>query len=566
MIDVRVLNSLDTIFTDRDPSSKELKGVSACRNQSVNFQLAFKINDNSAQSCDFYIRFDTDLPLSIYYINNVPVVTTCGVDGAPPIGLYPDILIEKKVNPPLQDVYFPWGKFTVEEGETTLLRAYGDSWQGIFVCINEFEKNVSSGKRDIKITLYDKNNALVGEASLSVDVLPLKLPRQKLLYTNWVHYDCLADIYGEEVFSDRYFDILRDYVEKAARNGMNMILLPAFTPPLDTGIGDERMTVQLVKIKKSGKNYEFDFTLMKRFMDMCRSCGITHFEHSHFFTQWGAKNAPKIIVSVDGKDKKLFGWHTKGTGKAYADFLAQYIEALKEFLKTERLEKKIMFHVSDEPSDKQLEQYQRARSIVKKHLDGYMLGDAISHVEIYNKGCCDTPIAVTSAIHDFIGVCDDLWAYYTGSSSMQGRSSRVLTVPRERNRVLGVQLYYHNVKGFLHWAYNNYYGEQSKHLFNPALNPSGGFSLSGTSFVVYPDFNGRCLQSVRQKTFAEGLSDMRLLALLERVCGKKVCREIIEKHFGIPSFNRSVESAEVYTAFIDEVYEALKNTEKELRI
>ena len=564
MIDVKVLNSLTSIFADRTLSGGEIEKIMACRNQSVNFQLAFKINDNSAQSCDFYLRFDTDLPLSIYYINNVPVVTTCGIDGNPPIGLYPDILLEKKVNPPLQDVRFPWGKFTVEKGETTLLRAYSDSWQGIFVCINEFEKTVSSGKREIKIKLYNKSNDIAGEASLSVDVLPLKLPKQKLLYTHWFHYDCLADIYGEEVFRDRYFDILRDYVEKAARNGMNMILLPAFTPPLDTGIGDERMTVQLVKIKKVEKNYEFDFSLMKRFVDMCRDCGITHFEHPHFFTQWGANNAPKIIVNVDGRDKKLFGWHTKGTGKAYADFLAQYTEALKLFLKAEGLEKKIMFHVSDEPSDKHLEQYQRARNIVKKHLDGYMLGDAISHVELYKKGCCDTPIAVTSTIHDFIGVCDDLWAYYTGGSSMQGRSSRVLTVPRERNRVLGVQMYYYNIKGFLHWAYNNYYGEQSKHLFNPALNPSGGFSMSGTSFVVYPDFNGRCLQSVRQKTFAEGLGDMRLLALLERVCGKKTCFEIIEKHFGIPSFNKSVESAEAYTAFIDEVYETLKNTTKRL--
>lgn len=561
MIDVKLLNSLIPIFADRELVGDELKRISMCRNQAVNFQFAFKITDNSCASCDFYIRFDTDLPISIYYINNVPVVTTCGIDNAPPIGLYPDILIEKNVNPQLQEVRCPWGKFTVEKGENTLLRAYNDSWQGVFICINEFQKTVPNGKKDINIELYDKTNSLIDKVSLSVDVLDLKLPKQKLLYTNWFHYDCLADIYGEKVFSDRYFEIIGDYIEKAARNGMNMILLPAFTPPLDTGIGDERMTVQLVKVIKTGEKYEFDFSLMKRFVDLCRKCGITHFEHSHFFTQWGAKNAPKIIVSVDGRDKKLFGWHTNAAGKAYAGFLAQYLESLKGFLKKEKLENNIMFHVSDEPDEKSLEQYKKARDVVKKHLEGYRIGDAISHVEFYKMGLCDTPIAVTSTVHDFIGICDDLWAYYTGGSSMQGRSSRVLTIPHERNRILGVQMYYHNIKGFLHWAYNNYYGEQSKHLFNPTLNPSGGFGMSGTSYVVYPDFKGKCLQSVRQKIFAEGLSDMRLLALLEKVCGKKACFEIIEKHFGIPNFNKSVESIEEYTSFINEVYETLKNNQ-----
>ncbi len=558
MIDVKALSSLVQILPDKELQEKELETITMCQNQSSNFQLAFKINDKSAELLDFYIRFDTDLPLSLYYINNVPIISTCGVDINPPIGLYPDILLEKKVNPPLQDVHFPWGKFTVEEGEKTLLRAYHDSWQGVFICINEFEKNVKPGKREIKIELYNKNNHLAAKTYVTVDVLPLKLPRQKLLYTNWFHYDCISDIYGEEVFTDRYFEIIRDYIEKAARNGMNMILLPAFTPPLDTGVGDERMTVQLVKIKKVGKKYEFDFSLMKRFVDLCRNCGITHFEHAHFFTQWGAKNAPKIIVNVDGKDKKLFGWHTNSVGKAYADFLGQYLEALKVFLKEEKLEKNIMFHISDEPGEKQLEQYGKAREIVKKHLDGYKIGDAISHVEFFKRGYCDTPIAVTSSVHDFIGICDDLWAYYTGGSAMAGRSNRVLTIPRERNRVLGVQLYYHNIKGFLHWAYNNYYGEQSKHIFNPAFNPSGGFSLTGTSFIVYPDFNGKCLQSVRQKIFAECLSDIRLLSLLEKKCGKKACHEIIEKHFGVPNFNRSVKDIETFTAFIDEVYVNLK--------
>ena len=64
------------------------------------------------------------------------------------------------------------------------------------------------------------------------------------------------------VFSDRFFDILKNYVSTAARNGMNMLLTPAFTPPLDTPLNCERMTVQLVGVERETGRYRFDFSLI----------------------------------------------------------------------------------------------------------------------------------------------------------------------------------------------------------------------------------------------------------------------------------------------------------------
>lgn len=557
MIDVKILNSLIPIFPDKEPQGKELSELTMCQNQAVQFQIAFKIADMSTAYSNFFIRIESDIPVSVYYINNVPVIHTSSVDGAPPIGLYPDILLPKKTNPKLFNYAYPWGDFIAEENEDTLLRAYNDSWQGIWFCINERSKIIDSGNYEVKIRLYDTKNNLLNTVALTVDVLPLKLPRQKLLYTNWVHYDCLSDMYNEEVFTDRYFEILSDYVVKASRNGMNMILMPAFTPPLDTGINCERDTVQLVKVTKIKGEYEFDFSLMKRFIDVCKKSGITHFEHSHFFTQWGAKNAPKVIVYENGKYKKMFGWKTKATDKAYVSFLRQYIKSLKVFLAQEKLEKKIMFHISDEPSESMVETYSAARETITDLLEGYAVGDAVSHIEFYEKGYCKNPISCTDKIHDFIGKCDNLWTYYTGNSSLNGRSSRVIGVPRERNRMLGIQLYYYNIKGFLHWGYNNYYGEQSKYIFNPAMNPCGGFALPGTSYFVYPSPNGRCFQSVRQKIFAEGLCDIQLLTLLEKHKGRYACNRLIEKYFGIPHFDKTVDNPQIYMDFEEELYRML---------
>lgn len=558
MINTKLLHSLIPVFPQSEPEGKELAKLTLCKNQALNFQLAFHLDD--AENCceDFFIRIKTELPISMYYINNVPVIHTSSVPNATPIGMYPDILLPKKVNPKICDAAYPWESYICEDDEDVLLRAYNDSWQAVWFCINENCKNIKSGTYSVVMELYDTQNKLIQTREICAEVLQSSLPKQKLIYTNWFHYDCIAELYNEKVFSDRYFKIMADYVKKAAQNGMNMILMPAFTPPLDTGVGSERMTVQLVKITKTESGYEFDFSLMKRFVDICRKCGITHFEHCHFFTQWGAENAPKIMVYENGKEKKMFHWKTKATGKAYVTFLREYIKALKVFLKEEKLERNILFHISDEPDEKMLENYAKARNSIIDLLEGYMVGDAMSHVEYYEKGYCDMPISTTVDIHDFIGKCKNLWAYYTGGCIGDQRSNRVMGMTRERNRILGIQLYYYNIKGFLHWAYNNYYGKQSKYFFNPCLNPNGGFAMPGTSYMVYPAFNGSCYQSVRQKNFAEGIGDIQLLTLLEKKKGRKVCEDLIIKYFGVPHFDRTIDNAQCYIDFIDEVYALIK--------
>jgi hypothetical protein len=81
-----------------------------------------------------------------------------------------------------------------------------------------------------------------------------------------------------------------------------MILTPVFTPPLDTAVGGERPTFQLVGIEKKKGEYFFDFTNFRKYVEICLKNGVEAFEISHFFTQWGATSAPKIVATVNGKE------------------------------------------------------------------------------------------------------------------------------------------------------------------------------------------------------------------------------------------------------------------------
>ena len=69
------------------------------------------------------------------------------------------------------------------------------------------------------------------------------------------HQKCIATHYKIDVFSEQYWEYVQNFLQTAFEHGMNMVLTPLFTPPLDTKVGAERPTVQLVGVKVT--NAEF---------------------------------------------------------------------------------------------------------------------------------------------------------------------------------------------------------------------------------------------------------------------------------------------------------------------
>jgi len=144
--------------------------------------------------------------------------------------------------------------------------------------------------------------------SFVLDIIDAALPEQELINTRWLHCDCLCEYYKTESFDEKHWEIIENYIKTAVKRGNNMILTPIFTPPVDTAVGGERKTVQLVGVSIDNGEYSFDFTLLDRWIELCNRLGVKYFEFSHFFTQWGAAHSPKIMAKVDGVYKKIFGW------------------------------------------------------------------------------------------------------------------------------------------------------------------------------------------------------------------------------------------------------------------
>lgn len=564
IVSTTVLSSLYKALPEVDPQPSRRSSFSCLKNEPLSFQLGFKLNsDEGAPAAPFNITVESELPISMYSEGAVSVTQTCEpnlTDNYRP-GTFYDILYPKTVNAKLTKKGYPWQPVYFD-GDLSQFTASADCWRFAWFTVNEKGKSLKPGVYKIKFRLFSrKTEKLFAEDEVSIEIIGEKLPRQKLMYTRWFHCDCLCDYYKVPMFSERFWEIFRSFASAAALNGQNMILTPMFTPPLDTPVGDERMTAQLVGVEVKNGEYYFDFSLLKRFIDESRKCGITYFEHSHLFTQWGATSAPKIMATVDGKYKRIFGWETKASGKKYVGFLKAYLPKLLEFLDSEGLGNKVLFHISDEPSEKMIGEYRKAKAAVAEMLKGRMCGDALSHYEFYEDGTVTTPIVATDAIHKFLGKCDDLWAYYTGGQCTDGMSNSKLNCSNERNRILGIELYRHNIKGFLQWGYNYYYDQLSQGIADPKADPClYAGQAPGTSFFVYPNFDGTCLQSVRQKVFYEGINDMRALEALEKHIGRRKTVEFLEGFYGAVDFHTPAGSEEKLLNFREALNRKIKES------
>ena len=418
-----------------------------------------------------------------------------------------------------------------EEGEKHTLLASGKATGALLFTVNEEERELPAGDYTLRVEIVElKGGALVAEKEFSLRVLPRSLGKSKLIYTNWFHYDCLADFHGLVPFTDEYYALLEKYFRQATRHGQSMILTPAFTPALDTPVGGERMRVQLVGITVGADGeYRFDFSRLERFMRLADACGFTYFEHCHLFSQWGAAHAPNIYATVAGEERRIFGWETDAAGEEYGKFLRAYLTELLAWSGKIGYGDRIFFHISDEPSAEHEESYRRAVAAVADLLAGNPCGDALSHYEYYEKGYVALPIVHTLRAPDFDGRCDSMMLYYTGG---EGRSAnrRIDDAPA-RTRILGLHLYRYGARGFLHWGYNFYYGNMASGLFDPHAEPCFYKNMPGVTYLAYPT-QGGVTPSLREKYMKEAINDHRALCLLEEYIGREGVLALCRDFFG----------------------------------
>ena len=534
MLKFKLVSSLEKAFLDENIDTYEsFTHMSALRGETVAFQMLatyrpVKEPEMRAVVCDISLSGELAEYANVRFVRHMPVTKANehgygrNEDGylrtAP--GLYPDLLDDFKYN-----------------GKLTLQRVALESVWFDLTIPADYGK-VGETTLYVNVKAYDRGNqnVAVHEETLpfTIDVIGATLPEQTLKLTQWFYCDTLAEYYNVPVWSEEHWRIVENFARVAARHGQNMILTPIITPTLDTYVGGERLTNQLVGITKTADGYIFDFSLLDRWIDMCDRVGIKYLEIAHLFSQWGATNAPKVVMTVDGVEKTVFGWDTDAHSEEYGNFLRALLTEMLDHLKARGDDKRCHFHISDEPHEEHLEDYKKSQEQVKEVLKGYTIMDALSSFEFYKRGVTETPIPATRNAHTFIeGGVRDMWVYYCGWAGF-GCSSRMLAMPAARNRALGMQLYKYEIVGFLHWGYNFYNCCHSYSRINPFCDLCGdNWVAAGDTFMVYPGLNGEPLESTRIFVLNQGLADMRAMQLCEKYYSHEEVVKAIDEVAGI---------------------------------
>ena len=537
MILTKIISSMEKCFVDANiVDYPELTHLSALKNERISFQWFYTDNtvDTSLpyRATTYKLQIE-GIPQSLFSVRrteSVPVSIAClqeGGDGnflRTTPGLYPDVL-----SPLYKNI------ISVMRGQLQSL------W--IEVDLGEM---LSAGEHTVTIKLLNSAGEVQAENTLTITVIDALLPPQEMIFTQWFHCDCLANYYHVEVWSEEHWRIVENFAVTAAKNGINMLLTPVHTPPLDTAVNGERTTTQLVDVFVEGGKYRFGFEKLNRWIDMCDRVGIRYFEIAHLFTQWGAQGAPKIMATVEGEYKRIFGWETDSMSQEYTHYLRAFLTAFLAHMKARGDDTRCYFHISDEPSTLHLDRYRTVKTSIADLLAGYPIMDALSNFEFYQDGLVELPIPSNDHIAPFIeaGVAG-LWTYYCCAQE-KGVSNRFVAMPLWRTRSIGLHLYKFNIVGFLHWGYNFYNASLSKGTVNPYLDTCANYSFpAGDAFSVYPAQNGEALESIRILSFYEALQDARAFRLAETLCGRERVIEEIERIFGEEiHFDKCAKSAE----------------------
>lgn len=547
-VTVFLTHSLHKQFPEEPLNGGKLTSFSGLKGETVSFQALIRLPEGAPRGRisaevispalpQFRLRRVLSVPVRLaaladrsddYYLRKTP-------------GLYPDLLLPYHGEP-----------FWLNVGESVSF------WLDV-----SLPEHLAAGDYPVTFRIFSADDT-PGEveeqtASLTLTVLAEQLPPQTLMCTQWFHSDCLADYYHFPVFSEEYWLTVEKFMRSATSCGINMILTPTFTPALDTAIGKERTTVQLVDVTvRPDGTYAFGFEKLRRWIDTAQRAGFLYFEIAHLFTQWGALFCPKVMAHTSDGYRRIFGWDTAADGDAYQNFLSQYLPALTAQLRAWGIAERCRFHLSDEPTAPVLPHYLKLKHAVEPYLKGFIIMDALSNYEFYEQGAVDQPVVALNHVQSFLDHhMSPLWVYYCVSQGMDV-SNRFIAMPSSRNRILGFQLYLEHAAGFLQWGFNFYNTDRSEQRMNPYLSADGnGTWPAGDPFLVYPGENEEPLSSIRQMVFGEAMQDHRACCLLEKYMGREFVCGLLKGN-GVEGFFHYSHEEDAAFAVREQVNEALK--------
>ncbi len=397
--------------------------------------------------------------------------------------------------------------------ETRTLRLHPGQWK-LYRITLEMPRETAAGHYPIGVAMRyagptdDPPHVEIDERrEFQLEVPDLVLPaEQPLDLTRWLHPSFIAAAGHCDVWSERHWELLHNYLANYRRHGGNMILTPLWAPDC----------AKLLEARADGRGqWHFDFARLERWIETCREAGIDRFEFSHIFDPIDRGTGRWRALTFGGRE------YFREDPAGYEAFFAALAPQLERFIGEHGLAEQVCFHISDEPRLDQVEEYRARRKFMDYFPSPHPVIDAMFDTVYPRSGLVDLPVPAIKNAADFQAeTANPRWCYYFCGS--HHRCPNVfMTMPLARVRAWGIFAWQAALDGFLHWGYNFWSnGDEYGESIDPAANADSGECFpAGDAFVVYPGEDGP-LDSLRHEALLEGFQDLRLLRAAERKIGR----------------------------------------------
>ncbi|MDI6827506.1 MAG: DUF4091 domain-containing protein [Armatimonadota bacterium] len=497
--------SLRRVFPNSPPGSAMPLRILAARNETISFQACFRNLKTSSIQVTASVEGADNWGIRIRQVGFVPLrqmntdVPTDEVDG---IGFLPGLV---------PDPLYP--------GEALHIgpQANGAFWINLAI---PADAKVGVHRLSVRLTVRDEFSFPVWKGikpwSISlpvlVEVCPIAVHKRKdFPVTHWINIESIWDYYKIEPYSDRFWELAEAYITNLVDHGTNVIYSPIFNNRHEI----IPRPAQLLMVRRTADGYEFDFRDVRRWIRLALAKGADYLEWTHFFTPapTSARHPQRIWERWDNMGEMLWQPDISATSDTYRKFLSQFLPQFRQVLEEEKVLERSFFHCADEPDgDVQIEDYRKARTLLKELAPWIKVIDAMSDPRFATNRLADIPVPsiVTAPLFEKAGC--PAWTYFC--CGPRGRFlQRLHDTPLPKIRMSGWLFYKLRAKGFLHWGYNYWYVFCTGTMGDPFNDPANGAWPGlpyGDPFVVYPGKN-EPIDSIRWEVFAESLQDYALL-------------------------------------------------------
>ena len=337
----------------------------------------------------------------------------------------------------------------------------------------------------------------------------------------WMNPATVARLHKVDMWSDAHFELLKPYIEDLASHGQKTVVAPIIYQAWGT---QTRVPFPSSVIwKKRGDNYEFDFSIFGRYVELHADCGIDQAIHCYSVVQGPGHRQSYCAEYLDLETGEVKREELPISSEEYWRVWKQFFDAFRDYLNSKGWLEKTYIAFDEQPEEAMtplMDMLSGCAPDFKLALAANTLSDkfadlddlslsgqfddqgiserapgersAMGVVELLDEDnvCATTRICPRKMLTTFYVCCGPAFP------------NTFCYSPLVESRMMGWFAMQGGYDGFLRWSYNDWSD-------NPFTHPEYAPFPTGDVHFVYPGANGPA-SSLRWEQLREGIQDYEL--------------------------------------------------------